>query len=127
MGIDFDSLKNVANGDNVDQAAEFAKSHFGDHADTIDAAAAKAKHFLNDDLNGEQPTGGGGENTVADDYGRHAINSADCPQGDHDDHHSVDEHVGDSTPGDSRHTDMPTGGYAENSDDSGNPEHGYGG
>ncbi len=35
----------------VDKAAEFAKDKFGDHADTIDNVADKAKDFL----------GGGGD------------------------------------------------------------------
>lgn len=57
MGIDFDELKNVANGDNVDQAAEFVKSRFGDHADKIDEIADRAKTFLGGEERGEQPGG----------------------------------------------------------------------
>ncbi|WP_239070624.1 hypothetical protein [Amycolatopsis sp. SID8362] len=41
--IDFDGLKNVASGGNVDQAAEFAKSRFGQHSDKIDAVAGKGE------------------------------------------------------------------------------------
>ncbi|MGW4524734.1 Rv0909 family putative TA system antitoxin [Amycolatopsis sp. NPDC004378] len=81
MGIDFDDLKNVANGDNVDQAAEFAKSRFGDHADKIDEVADRAKSFLGNESRDEQPSGHRDGDSTADDdsgrphggdYGRHA-------------------------------------------------------
>jgi hypothetical protein len=49
MGIDFDSIKNSVNGDDVDQVAEFASSRFGDRADDIDAVAGKAKEFAGND------------------------------------------------------------------------------
>jgi hypothetical protein len=72
MGIDFDSIKNSVNGGNVDQAAEFASSRFGDHADDIDAVADKAREFLGNDSAGEP---------------RHRLDesthSKDVPAGDH--------------------------------------------
>jgi hypothetical protein len=72
MGIDFDSIKNSVNGGNVDQAAEFASSRFGDHADDIDAVADKAREFLGNDSAGEP---------------RHRLDesthSNDVPAGDH--------------------------------------------
>lgn len=52
MGIDFDDLKNVANDGAVDQAAEFAKSRFGD----------------------ERPAG---DDTPRSEYGRHATENQD--------------------------------------------------
>ncbi|WP_410631148.1 Rv0909 family putative TA system antitoxin [Amycolatopsis sp. cmx-4-83] len=63
MGIDFEDLNSVANGRNVDQAAEFAKSRFGEHADRIDAVADKAKHYLDGEAQGEH---GGEDGTTAD-------------------------------------------------------------
>ncbi|RSD17153.1 antitoxin [Amycolatopsis eburnea] len=58
MGIDFDNLKKIASSENVDAAAEFAKSHCGDHADEIDAAAERAKVFLSGESCGDEPGDG---------------------------------------------------------------------
>lgn len=55
MGIDFDSLKNIANDDVVDRAAEFTTSRFGEHAEEIAVVAGRAKDFLAGESCGEQP------------------------------------------------------------------------
>lgn len=55
MGIDFDSLKNIANDDVVDRAAEFTTSRFGEHADEIAVVAGRAKDFLAGESCGEEP------------------------------------------------------------------------
>ncbi|RSD09177.1 antitoxin [Amycolatopsis eburnea] len=65
MGIDFDDVKNVASSGNIDKAAEFAKSRFGEHGDQIDAAAGKAKDFLGRDENQS-----GNDNPAGDSGGR---------------------------------------------------------
>ncbi|MFJ9787401.1 antitoxin [Amycolatopsis sp. NPDC101161] len=66
MGIDFDSLKNIANDDVVDRAAEFTTSRFGEHADEIAAVAGRAKDFLAGESCGEPASneGGGVTHTV---------------------------------------------------------------
>lgn len=55
MGIDFDSLKKIANDDIVDRAAEFTTTRFGEHADEIAVVAGRAKDLLAGESCGEQP------------------------------------------------------------------------
>lgn len=109
MGIDFEGLKSVANGSNVDQAATFAKSRFGEHADKIDAVADKAKQYLDGRPEGEHlsedDASAGNEfgRQQEDGYGRHAWRGSDdsptvseyggevTPAGGHDDRGGADE------------------------------------
>lgn len=94
MGVDFGSLKNIASGANVDAAAEFAKSHCGDHVDEIDAAADRAKVFLTGESCGEQPGGRAEDPTRTDTAADHAAgpveSSADHPRDNSPGRHAAD-------------------------------------
>lgn len=114
MGIDFDDVKNVASEENIDRAADFAKSRFGEHADKIDAGADRAKDFLGGDQQSERR-----DENAGGDYGRHS-------GGDYGESPSGDERGGEQSFSGGRY-DQEAGGYGEASEGNRDSERGYGG
>ncbi|SFW86253.1 antitoxin [Amycolatopsis australiensis] len=139
MGIDFDDVKNAVSGENVDQAAEFAKSRFGEHADKIDAAADKAKSFFDRGQPGERDTdntpSGESDHRQGNEYGGREDGGYDRspgteyggnrqPGGDYG-RHATAEHDNSSFAEEPRAEEAATGGYGESSYDTGNAGSGY--